>query len=132
MNIILDTHMLICALKGDGKLSEKAKSLILDPNNEIYCSVISLWEIEIKRLKAGLPFTAREIADYCREAGFQILPLGEGCIFELEGLKRPAGCRSHNDPFDKMLVCQAVGEGCSLLTHDSLIKDCECKNIIYV
>ena len=75
MNLLLDTHVLIWALTEDLRLSDMARQLILDPDNTIYYSAASIWEISIKHARHpdSVTFSGRELSDYCREAGF--LPL---------------------------------------------------------
>lgn len=134
MNILLDTHILIWALADSPKLPEAARQLILNADNGIFYSVISLWEIEIKHQAKPdkLPITAFEVADYCKEAGYKLIQLKDSSVFHLSALKRPISEPIHKDPFDKMLICQAVTENMMLLTHDALIKGYEAGNIITV
>lgn len=133
MKILLDTHMIIWALTNSSKLPQKAKELILQPENDIYFSVISLWEIEIKRLAKAdsLPITAQETSDYCKQAGFQLISLQESSIYRLQELFRPENEKTHKDPFDRMLICQAVSYDMKFLTHDSLIKGYVFENILF-
>lgn len=134
MKILLDTHMIIWALTNSPKLPQKAKELLLQPENDIYFSVISLWEIEIKRLiKTGnLPITAQETSDYCKQAGFKLIPLQENSIYKLQELFRSETEPLHKDPFDRMLICQAISNDMKFLTHDSLIKGYNSENILFV
>lgn len=123
MKVLLDTHILLWTLSNDAKLSEKAAKLIENNENEIYYSMISLWEIEIKRLTHPdvMPVSAKEISGYCEQAGFQKISVKEKHIFAMGGLKRAKGTPPHKDPFDRMLICQAVTENMVFITHDSLI-----------
>lgn len=134
MKILLDTHMIIWALTNSPKFPQKAKELLLQPENDIYFSVISLWEIEIKRLikTDSLPITAQEISDYCKQAGFQLVSLQENSIYKLQELSRPETESLHKDPFDRILICQAISNNMKLLTHDSLIKGYNSANIFFV
>lgn len=134
MKILLDTHMLIWMLNNDPKLPQKAKELILRGNNEIYYSVISLWEIEIKRIAkpSSISHTARSVSDYCKNSGYKIIHLKEESIHKLAELTRPETEPQHKDPFDRMLICQAITENMNLLTHDSLIKGYDVCNILFV
>lgn len=134
MRILLDTHMMIWVLTDSPKLPKKARELLLDNDNEIYCSIISLWEIEIKRISRPdkMPFTAQIISDYCKNSGYKIIQLKEESIYKLSELTRPEAEPPHKDPFDRMLVCQAMSENMNLLTHDSLIKGYDISNILFV
>lgn len=134
MKILLDTHMIIWVLTDSLRLPKKARELILHDNNEIYISVVSLWEIEIKRLSKPdkMPFTSQIISDYCSTSGYRLLQLKEESIYKLSELSRPETEPVHKDPFDRMLICQAMSENMSLLTHDSLIKGYDVSNILFV
>lgn len=123
MKILLDTHILLWALKNDPRLHEHAKELILDEKNTIYYSILSLWETELKRLAHpdAMSITAKELARYCAQAGYMRLSLQESHIFALENLRRKPDMPLHKDPFDRLLICQARTEGMIFLTHDALI-----------
>ena len=133
MKILLDTHMIIWALTDDPKLSTKAHNIIMNPDNSIYFSVLSLWEIEIKRLIKPelLPITAKEISDYCKQSGFNLLELQEKSIHILQNLSRPDTEPPHKDPFDRMLLCQAISNNMMFMTHDSKIIGYDTDKIIF-
>lgn len=123
MKILLDTHMLLWALTDNPRLPEKARKLIENPGNEIYYSVASLWEIEIKHLAHpdALAVTAEEVEQYCTQSGYHQLPIRPRHIFDLETLRRPEDAPPHKDPFDRLLICQASAEDMLFLTHDALL-----------
>lgn len=123
MKILLDTHILLWTLSNDARLPEKARKLIENEENEIYYSVISPWEVEIKHLLHPdvMPVSAEEIIEYCEQSGFRSVLVKEKHILALEGLKREKGTLPHKDPFDRMLICQASTENMIFVTHDSLI-----------
>ena len=125
MNLLLDTHIAIWALNDDKALSEKARSLILDPDNVIYYSVVSVWEVMLKheRHPDYIPFDEADFSVGCNEAGFIPLNLSDRHILEVRTLSRPADCKAHNDPFDRLLIAQAKAENLAFLTHDALITD---------
>ena len=134
MNLLLDTHIAIWALNDDPALSEKARELILDPDNTIYYSAVSVWEVLLKhaRRPENIPFSEKDFSEGCKEAGFLPLHLAEKHILAVSTLARPAGCREHNDPFDRLLLAQAKTENLSLLTHDALIPDYDERCVIPV
>ena len=134
MKILLDTQMLLWALTDSPSLPAKAKAMILDADNEIYYSIISLWEIEIKHLinPTNLPVTAEQVASICAEAGLQEITLQQDSIFKLSSLKRPEQAPRHKDPFDRILICQAITGDMVFLTHDSLLSDYSIQNIRFV
>ena len=93
MRFLLDTHILLWAISNDERLSEKARKLIENADNEIFYSIISLWEVELKRIAHPdvMPVSAQQVADYCQQSGFQSLMLKEKHIYTLTGLnaKKP-------------------------------------------
>ena len=134
MKILLDTHILLWALTNDPRLCEHARELLLDEKNEIYYSILSLWETELKRLAHpdAIAVTAKELSKYCTKAGYMKLPLQEQHIFALENLRREPDAPVHKDPFDRLLICQVCTEGMMFLTHDALILDYEERCILAV
>ncbi|HCT89931.1 MAG TPA: PIN domain nuclease [Lachnospiraceae bacterium] len=123
MNLLLDSHILIWALNDDPRLSDKARELIMDPDNAIYYSVVSIWEISIKHAShpENVTFTGKELSEYCREAGFLPAEMRDRHVYALETITRAENAPPHHDPFDRMLVAQAKAENMSFLTHDSWI-----------
>ena len=134
MKILLDTHILLWTLSNDAKLPEKSKKLIENMENDIYYSIVSLWEVELKRLAHPdtMPVSARQLAKYCEQSGFPMLPVRKEHIFVLDTLKRPQDAPPHKDPFDRMLICQAAAENMLFVTHDSLISGYEEPCILFV
>ena len=123
MNLLLDTHILIWALNEDPRLPEKAREMILDKDNAIYYSSVSIWEISIKHAihPENVEFTGKELSQFCEEAGFLPVEMRDKHVFALETITRADGAPPHHDPFDRMLVAQAKAENMSFITHDSLI-----------
>lgn len=123
MNILLDTHILLWTLSNDERLPNKARKLIENENNEIYYSIISLWEVEIKHLTHpdAMPVSARQLTEYCVQSGFRKISIKESHIYAIADLKREKDAPPHKDPFDRILICQASTENMIFVTHDSLI-----------
>ena len=123
MKILLDTHILLWALSNDERLPGKARSLIENEENEIHYSMISLWEVEIKRLAHpdAMPVSAEELFHYCKQSGYQKTDIKEEHVFAMKKLRRKENAPPHKDPFDRMLICQAIVENMTFVTHDSLI-----------
>ena len=123
MKLLLDTHILIWALNNDPRLSRKARTLIQDQNNTIYCSSVSIWEISIKHSShpEHVKFSGEQLAFYCGQAGFIPLEMREKHVFSLETISQKEGSLKHHDPFDRMLIAQAKAEHMKLITHDSLL-----------
>lgn len=123
MNLLLDTHILIWALNDDSRLPKKAKEMILDPDNAVYYSSISIWEVSIKHMlhPENVTFSGEELSGYCQEAGFIQVEMRDRHVFALETLKREKDAPEHADPFDRMLIAQAKSENLTFLTHDALL-----------
>ena len=118
MNLLLDTHLLIRAASTPERLSSEALSLLQNPEHKLYFSVVNLWEISIKRSLGRKDFHVEPSLLRCGliENGYTELAVTSVHCIALEQL--PA---IHKDPFDRMLVAQAVAEGMLLLTSDSVV-----------
>jgi PIN domain nuclease of toxin-antitoxin system len=118
MQILLDTHVVLWALVDDAALSVQARGLINDDRNVLWVSAVSIWEISIKHaLRRGdMPISGKEALGYCRAAGYRWLDIRPEHAAEVEALPP-----IHADPFDRLLIAQAVTEPMKLLTHDSVI-----------
>lgn len=123
MKLLLDTHILLWVLVDDARLPNSARTLIEDSSNEIYFSAISPWEVQIKHdaHPDRLKLTGSEFLDYCKRSGFAELPVKAKHVSMLELLDDASGSQIHRDPFDRMLICQAMAEQMMLLTHDKRI-----------
>jgi PIN domain nuclease of toxin-antitoxin system len=116
MKLLLDTHVLIWAATGDTKLSKAAAQLIDDESNTLYFSAASIWELTIKgteRTGVNPSVLRKELTD----AGYLEIP-----ITSAHGLNVGTLPNHHRDPFDRIMVAQAMAEGISLVTHDSAMK----------
>ena len=116
MKILLDTHILLWWLNDDEKLSENARQFIRNPDNVIYVSHVSLWEIQIKTMTGKLNADLGAIIQQLSENDFQQFPLHTNHILALAKL-----APNHQDPFDRMLISQAISEPLHLITHDKNI-----------
>ncbi len=131
MRFLADTHILVWALTNDKKLSEDDRSLLYDTNNEIYYSPLLIYEVDLKHSKhpKDMPVSGIEIVAFCEEAGFKVLPLTEKHTLQVKNLQRYENTPPHNDPFDKMMLCQAVAENMLFMTHDNRIAEYDCLNV---
>ena len=134
MKFLIDTHILIWAVYEKAKLSTTAKTILQDKNNEIYYSILSIFEIELKRSShpEQIPITSERIMALADEIGFLQMPLKIEHILEFNKLKRPDNVPPHKDPFDKLIVCQSIAEKIFFLTHDSRIAEYDTPNIYKV
>ena len=113
MKLLLDTHILLWWLNDDEKLPEKAHQLISHVDNAIYVSHISLWEIQIKVMTGKLHADLKAIIEQLPVNDFLELPSHVNHFIALSQLPS-----YHQDPFDRMLIAQAISEPLHLLTHD--------------
>ena len=118
MRLLLDTHLLIWAFASSDRLSRKARILMDDLENELWFSVISLWEIAVKRTlgRAGFDVDPRLMRRVLLEHGYLELALSGDHALGVETLPP-----LHKDPFDRILIAQANSEGMTLLTSDKLV-----------
>ena len=121
MRLLLDTHAMLWFLLDDPRLSATAKALIGDPLNDIEISPASYWEMAIKISigKYHLPepledFFGRELASNA----FHILPIEPRHVAPLTSLPF-----HHRDPFDRLLIAQAMVESIPILSNDSALDD---------
>ena len=110
--ILVDTHVLLWWLRGDSRLGEPAATLLADSEVDAVVSAASFWEIAIKTARGKLRVTGDVIAA-TRESGFRTL-----AIEAEDGLAAGALPLHHSDPFDRMLVAQALRRGMRILTSD--------------
>ncbi len=120
--ILLDTHMILWAMLEDSRLNNKMRDIIMNPENTIYYSIASMWEVQIKYARKKMPISGIEFMHYCEQSGYHKLPIDDLHVVELAGLERDESAPFHNDPFDRILLSQAKAEGFSFLTHDSLFR----------
>lgn len=125
MNILADTHILIWSLSDDDKLPSVAKEYILSENNEIYYSMVSVWEIAMKHKAHAdqMKLTADIFDEFCKKAGYIRLDGLVEHVLTLKSLKTKTGVTEHKDPFDRLLIAQAKYENMIFLTHDGKMKN---------
>ncbi len=116
MKILLDTHILLWWLNDDEKLTETARQFIKNTDNDIYVSHVSLWEIQIKAMSGKLNTNVEILIQQLPANNFQQLPIHINHILALATLPP-----HHQDPFDRLLIAQAISEPLHLLTHDKNI-----------
>ena len=126
MNLLLDTHSFLWYYKGVSDLSTNALHLIESPENDFFISVVSLWEIAIKNSLGKLGLNA-PLGDFFKDVvqkGFNLMPIDLSHI-----LQSAAFPFHHRDPFDRMLVSQALVENFVIVTKDAAIKEYAVKTI---
>ena len=115
MRLLLDTHVLLWALQDHARI-RKIRKRLLDPDHEVFFSVASLWEIAIKQAIGKIDADPEEVRDTAREDGFVELPILGAHVLAVSELPP-----IHRDPFDRLLVAQAISEPMHLLTGDQLL-----------
>lgn len=119
MKLLLDTCTFLWIVSGSSELSENAGRLFIDPDNDILLSVASVWEIIVKHRLGKLPLPEpphKFIRKWRARHDIESLPLDESSVLYLSRLPE-----YHKDPFDRILICQAISNGLVLLTPDTHI-----------
>ncbi|HVL66745.1 MAG TPA: type II toxin-antitoxin system VapC family toxin [Vicinamibacterales bacterium] len=120
MKLLLDTCTFLWAVGDPDRLPPRVRDLLLAGENEVYVSAVSAWEIAIKAAAGRLDLRGstpdRFVPGHRDAAGFAALPIDEESA--LHGFRLPA---LHRDPFDRMLVSQAIVHGLTILTPDPLV-----------
>lgn len=124
MNYLLDTHIVLWALVDDGRLGEEIRALIEDPDNTIFYSMASVWEVAVKHKihPEQMPVSEEELVSLCDKTGFVELGIENSHIYAVKTLSRPDTAPKHNDPFDRLLIAQAKSENLKFITHDGLLE----------
>lgn len=120
MRLLLDTHAFLWWIDDDPRLSEHAAALIGDGTNEVFFSAASGWELVIKHALGRIEFPSsprRFIPEQLEQNGFQVLPIHLGHALKVGELPT-----LHKDPFDRMLIAQAMVEEVELLSGDDDIR----------
>lgn len=120
MKILLDTHIFLWFISGDTQLSADIRDAIRDPDNEVYLSSVSVWEAIVKYQLGKLPLpeppqTYLPKQRDCHQ--ISSLALDESSVVQLANLPP-----LHRDPFDRMLICQALHNGLTIATVDTAVR----------
>ena len=118
MNLLLDTHVALWAIADSERLPARARELISAPTTTVWISAATLWEIAVKHAlgRGDMPVSATQALAWFRESGYRILPVEAEHALAVEAL--PA---HHRDPFDRILIAQALVEPLRLMTHDAIV-----------
>ncbi|WP_420463693.1 type II toxin-antitoxin system VapC family toxin [Candidatus Palauibacter sp.] len=118
MPVLLDTHAFLWWIADSGRLSRRARRVIADETNEVVVSAASAWEIATKYRIGRLPdgaAVALDVVGHIAGQGFRELSISVTDAVRAGRLPGP-----HRDPFDRMLVAQALGGGLSLVSADAV------------
>ena len=120
MRLLLDTHIFLWFISGDSRIPDVMVESIRTPDNEVYLSVVSLWEVLVKHELGKLPLP-QPPGSYLplqrKRHMIDSLPLDEASVSQLSNLPP-----LHRDPFDRMLICQALEHDLSIVTVDDQIR----------
>jgi PIN domain nuclease of toxin-antitoxin system len=117
VNYLLDTHVFLWAVFEPEKLSKKARDAIEDPGNTIYVSTATYWEISLKYALGKLVLTnvlPDALPDIARQMGFEMRDVDADTASTFYKLPRT----THKDPFDRLVVWQAINKNVTLITKD--------------
>lgn len=120
MDLLLDTHSFIWFLNGDEQLPQNLKDSIADTSNKCFLSIASLWEIAIKSSlqKLELKGDFNRIASFLIDNDIEIVPITFGHLQRLTQLPF-----HHRDPFDRIIIAQALTDGLPIATRDEIFPD---------
>ena len=116
MRLLLDTHILLWWITRDRKLSKTLAATLASSDNDIAVSAASIWEIAIKRMLGRIDVELDELIASIAADGFAELPIRFAHSQKLASLPR-----RHDDPFDRLLIAQAIADGRRLVTKDAAI-----------
>ena len=117
MNILLDTHVFLWSLFDPDKLSKAVIREIKSPNNDVAVSVVTFWEISLKYALGKLELTGvkpEELPDFAAQMNLEILPITAAEASTFHKLPR----LSHKDPFDRIIIWQAIQRKMTLVSKD--------------
>ena len=119
MRLLVDTHTLLWHREGSEQLGQNARRMIADPANQVFISIATLWEMSIKRSLGKLVTfkSPSELLTIYQNGGAELLSITPGHIAVVEALPW-----HHRDPFDRMLIAQALTEGLTIVTRDDAFR----------
>lgn len=124
MKLLLDTHSFLWWNNKPENLPSRILEICQNPDNTLIVSVVSIWEMQIKsqlgKLRLNKPLI--EIIKQEQENGLEILPVEAAHIFKLDSLPT-----HHKDPFDRLLIAQAIVEGAILISADPIFSQYDVK-----
>lgn len=118
MNLLLDTHVALWAITDSPRLLPKARAILESPRTTIWVSAATIWEIAIKHGlgRGDMPVSGQDALRYFQASGYRLLPIEPEHAAAVQDL-----AAHHADPFDRILVAQALIEPMRLMTHDPVV-----------
>lgn len=130
MKLLLDTHILLWSLFDPSRVNHPLKASITLSSNQVFVSDVSFWEISMKYALGKLSLGSvqpQELPEIVVSAGFSVLPLNSDLLASYHLLDLPR--EKHRDPFDRLLIWQAVSAGMTLCTNDRTIRQQSIKGL---
>ena len=123
MNILVDTHIALWSITDTKRLNADMRSILETQENSFYYSVISVWEIALKHNThpEKMEISEEEFEHLCQETGFKQLELLSSHIYAVKNLIWKGSGKEHMDPFDRILLSQAIVEDMKFMTADTII-----------
>jgi len=118
VKLLADTHVVLWSATAPEKIGKEARAAIEDGGNDLFVSVVTAWEIAIKQSlgKLDLPKPAEKwVPEVIRRTGFEVADLGLAAALRVRGL-----AWHHRDPFDRLLIAQALENGYTVITRDEI------------
>jgi PIN domain nuclease of toxin-antitoxin system len=118
VRLLLDTHVFLWAITANPRLGEAAFAMIRDPKSHPVVSAITILEIAIKHQlqREAMPIPPKRAIELCESAGYELLPVLPTHAAAVSDLPR-----HHGDPFDRLLIAQALTEPLRLMTRDRIV-----------
>ena len=116
MELLLDTHVFVWAVAEPARLDQRIRAALVSPDNRVVVSAVTPWEIAIKQAAGRLTFPLDRFTDTVERMGCEILP-----ILPAHGISAGALPHHHGDPFDRMLIAQAMTENLIIVSIDSIM-----------
>jgi PIN domain nuclease of toxin-antitoxin system len=121
VKVLLDTHALIWFIGGDNQFSENARKVLAGQPEGVFVSIASIWEMAIKLGLGKLQVRLRledELRPFLEQNGFEVLPIEYAHAARVASLPF-----KHRDPFDRLLVAQALIENMAIVSHDAILDE---------
>ncbi len=126
MKILLDTHVYIWFAEGDRRLGKTLETELESPENQLFLSIVSIWEmaIKIQLNKLNLAKDLKQIINDSITGGIEILPLLPSHVFKVSELEM-----HHRDPFDRIIIAQSLVEEMHIATEDEMFSSYSIKKV---
>jgi len=126
MRLLLDTHVMLWWLKDNPRLGQKTRALIARQETELLVSIASFWELSIKNRLGKVPIPGSTLLGEAERSGMRVLDVRAHHLDALEAIVARA---RHNDPFDHLILAQAIAEDSMLVTSDQLLLDYDIRSL---